>query len=320
MAERRFMHLLRTATPFTKSGEVDEDALREYLERFVAAEAGILVASTGSGEGGTLSWEELRRVYRIAVEACAGRIPVYSNQPEQFTAELSLAHAQLAVECGVHAVNLYGPDGRHGYRPTDAEYTAYFDYILGVVRHPVTLCPNPVINYRPEPGVIADICNRHSQIIGVLLSGMGGDEASRYFLDLQRALGREVKIYVQPFGSITMLTLGAAGVMDGAGNFIPKTYRLYLDLVEAGDVAAASEVYADIRKVEAFVSMPPFHGARYIKPMMRAFTLPGSAGGVRPPYIMPSEAEIARFRDGALTLNVPEINELARAAGAAWSA
>jgi hypothetical protein len=48
---------------------------------------------------------------------------------------------------------------------------------------------------------------------------------------------------------------------------------------------------------------------------MRAFRLPGWEGGVREPHMMYDDAEIDRFRAGALALDVPEINEMAEAAG-----
>ena len=48
---------------------------------------------------------------------------------------------------------------------------------------------------------------------------------------------------------------------------------------------------------------------------LKVFKLPGGEGGVRAPYLMPGEAERDRFAAGLIKLDVPEINELARAAG-----
>jgi dihydrodipicolinate synthase/N-acetylneuraminate lyase len=78
---------------------------------------GVYLASGGSGEGHVLSIDELRRVYAIGVEVCRGRVPVYTNPPEQHTAEATLQHSLIAVDAGVELVNIYGPAGLHGYLP-----------------------------------------------------------------------------------------------------------------------------------------------------------------------------------------------------------
>jgi 4-hydroxy-tetrahydrodipicolinate synthase len=171
MAERTL--LCRNATTFSRSGELDEEAFAQFLQRFVDARLGVYLASGGSGEGHALTWEELRRVYEIGVSVCGGKVQVCANPPEQNTARASRDHALLAAVAGVDVVNIYGPAAWHGYRPTDAEYLAYFDAILTEVRHPVALAPNPIIGYSPAPHLIADICNRYAQVVSVNLSGQG---------------------------------------------------------------------------------------------------------------------------------------------------
>ena len=41
------------------------------------------------------------------------------------------------------------------------ELTAYFDEVLTVIKHPVTLAPNPIQGYPIKPRLIADLCNRY---------------------------------------------------------------------------------------------------------------------------------------------------------------
>lgn len=57
-------------------GAIDEDAFHQYLQRFVDAKIGVYLASVGSGESGAMTADELRRVYRIGVDVCKGKIPV----------------------------------------------------------------------------------------------------------------------------------------------------------------------------------------------------------------------------------------------------
>ncbi len=304
--------LCRNATTFGPDGALDEDAFREFLQRFVDAKLGVYLASGGSGEGHSLTFDELRRVYRIGVEECKGKVPVNSNQPEQHTAVASIAHAQLAIDAGVEVVNIYGPAGWHGYRPTDAEYLTYFDRVLSEIKHPVALCPNPVLGYTTRPNVISAICDKYSQVVAINLSGISGD---RYFINLKEVLNRDLDIYVAYPGSLQTLEMGATGLLGAEANFVPQTFRRYIDLYEARNFEELGPVYASLTRVSEFVEQWKASTPRWIKLAMRAFKLPGYRGGVREPYLMPGEGEVQKFRAGALSLNVPEINDMARAAG-----
>jgi 4-hydroxy-tetrahydrodipicolinate synthase len=309
MAERTL--LCRNATTFSRSGELDEEAFAQFLQRFVDARLGVYLASGGSGEGHALTWEELRRVYEIGVSVCGGKVQVCANPPEQNTARASRDHALLAAVAGVDVVNIYGPAAWHGYRPTDAEYLAYFDAILTEVRHPVALAPNPIIGYSPAPHLIADICNRYAQVVSVNLSGQG----DTYFIELKDRLRRDVDIYVPFAGSLNTLGMGAAGLLGAEANIIPKTHRLYLDLYESGKTEELARVYADVRRFGKYVAR--YHNAapRWIKMALRIFRLPGGEGGVRPPYLPAPAKDVEEFTAGLLALRIPEIDDMARAAG-----
>ena len=45
--------------------------------------------------------------------------------------------------------------------------------------------------------------------------------------------------------------------------------------------------------------------------------LPGGEGGLLLPYLMPPDDEVERFARGLLALNIPELDDLAMAAGLA---
>jgi hypothetical protein len=79
--------LCRTATTFKPSGELDEDALRRYLQRLVDSKIGIYLASAGSGESHAMSRDEIKRVYEIGLEVGKGKVQVNANPPEQHTAK-----------------------------------------------------------------------------------------------------------------------------------------------------------------------------------------------------------------------------------------
>ena len=305
--------LARNCTLFTPTKALDEDAYRESLQRFVEFRIGPFLASGGSGEANSLSRDEVRRVYEIGVEVCRGKVPVYANMPEVRTAQEAIDYSRLAIEAGVDIVNLYGPASLHGYRPTDGELTAYFDEVLTAIRHPVTLAPNPIQGYPINARLIADFCNRYSQVESVTLNGLDGDA---YFIDLKDALTRDLGVNVPLAGSLHTLGLGATGLSCNQINFIPRTVRHYVDCYERGDLAEAHQIYADLHRFNRFVEQ--WRGARWQKMALKVFKLPGGEGGLRKPYLMPSDAEVERFTRGLLALGLAEIEELAEAAGLGW--
>ena len=300
--------LCRNATALNEDGSINEEAYRQFLQRFVDAKIGVYLASAGSGEGGAMTADELLRIYEIGVDVCKGKVQVNGNPPEKPTVRETLDHIRLAIKGGVEIVNVYGPPGWHAYRPTDEEYAGFFDELLREVRHPVAIAPNPTIGYSPKPALIADICHRHHQIVAVNLVNQNDD----YFIQLQGELRRDLDLNVPITGSLDMLLLGARGVIGGELNMLPKTYRRYLDLYERGQFAEAAQVYADLKRFNLYVARWRGAHPRWIKMMMKAFRMPG--WGIRGPYRMPADAEIQKFAEGLLRLRIPEIDELACAA------
>ena len=301
--------LCRNATAFAANGSIDEDAYRKLLQRLVDSKIGVYLASAGSGESSAMTDDELRRVYRIGAEMCKGKIQVNGNPPEQPTVRETLHHINLAIEGGVEIVNIYGPAGWHSFRPTDDEYRGFFDELLKDVKHPVSLAPNTTVGYAPSAEMIASLCHKHTQVAAVHLVSQDED----YFIELKDRLKRDVPLYAPLVGSLNMLLLGAAGVIGGEPNMLPKTFRLYLDLFEAGKITEAAQVYADFKRFMRYIAK--WRGAfpRPIKMMMKVFKQPGWT--LRGPYLMPPDDELQRFTAGLLALHIAEIDAMARAAG-----
>lgn len=297
--------ICRTATPFAADLSLDVPALEAHLERLVAHGHGIYLASGGSGESHALSLDEIKRVYEVGVAQCRGRVPVFANPPEQHTAEAALAHAELAAEAGVEMVNLYGPSALHGYIPTDEEYRAYHDRFFEAFRRPVALAPNPIIGYAPRAASVAALCNRYGQIRAINLAL----QTEAYMAELLDALERPVDIYVPVAGALNMLAMGAKGLLGAEANILPATHRAFAACFDRGDLAGAGAPLRDIRRFTRFVSTWGL-SPRWLKMAMRVLNLPGGAGGPRPPYLLPGDADFAAFERGLRDLRIPEIEAL----------
>ena len=302
----------RIATPFNKNGELDEEAFRVWLQRFIKPKIGVYLCSGGGAESHSLTWQELRRLYQIGVAECKGKIAVHANPPEQYSVRLTREYVFQAIESGVDMVSIYGLASRHGMRPTDMELALYFKEVLAGVKHPISVGVNAhAMGYTPKPEVMADVCNRHRQVVALNLS----HGADGYFVKFKEHLKRDLDIYVHCNGSLNKLTMGAKGVFGLEANIIPKTQRSYLDAYESKNFAKMGRYYADILRFGNFTSQwyPP--SVRWIKMAIRLFKLPGWEGGLREPVRMPPPQEYRRFAAGLLRLGIPEIEQQARAAG-----
>lgn len=307
----RLRLLCRSATTFSPRGDLDEEALRLYLQRIVDARLGVYVGSGGSGEGHALSPEELQRVYRTAVAVCKGKVPINANIPEHHTARVTIERALQAADAGVDVVNIYGPASWHGYRPTNSELAAYFDAVLENVKHPVALAPHPVIGYVPQPALIASICDKYHQVTAVNLLGL----PSEYFVQLQDDLQRDVDLYVSLASAVELGTLGAVGILSTSANILPETHRRYLDHLECGEMAELGTAYGEITRFSNYVAKWEHATPRWLKTAMKVFRLPGWEGGVRAPYRLIEGDEFRAFTDGLRTLGIREIDELFAVAG-----
>ncbi len=300
-----------SATPFDKTGAIDEAAFRVMMQTLIDAKLGVYVGSGGSGEGHALLPHEARRLYQIAVEECKGKVPVHANPPEQHTAPNTIAHAKLAIEAGIEVVHMYTLAGWHGMKPTDAELISYFDQVFKEIKHPIAFAVNHSMGYIPKPSVVAQIVKKYPQIVTVKLTGV----PDTYQIDLRDMLGEKTSFHVLVPASVTGLLLGADGVFGSESNLMPKTYRRYLDSYLSGNTKEMADVYAQLRRCGQYVNKWGPSNPRWLKIAMKVLKLPGGETGPRAPYELPDAAELKRFADGLIKLGIPEINDQARRAG-----
>ena len=302
------------ATTFAADLSFDEAAFRAYLARQIDAGIGVYLGSGGNGETHAMTPDELRRMYSVGHQECSGKVAFQVNLPEEHTAEATIEQARIAIACGAEALHLYTLEGRHGYKPTDPELIGYFDDVLTAVQHPCVIAVNPTMGYIPRASVIAEIVRRHEQIIGVRLSS----QKEIYMINLQDTIKRPMQYHWQlGSGALDPFSLGAT-LFAAEANILPKTFRAFIDHAEAGRYVEAATTLAHIRRFNQLI-MQWGPCARWIKMCMEVLRLPGCAGGLRKPYLMPSDEVMRGFKTSLLSLGCPEIDEMARAAGVSVS-
>ena len=117
-------------TPFTKSGALDEPAVRRLARRQIEAGVHVLVPCGTTGESPTLSATERRRVVELVVDEADGRALVLAGAGGYDTREVihSVAEMQQAGAQGILSVTPYynkpTPEGLYQHYKAIADSTS----------------------------------------------------------------------------------------------------------------------------------------------------------------------------------------------------
>lgn len=279
-------------TPFDQ-GKVDYEAFALSVVRQAhEGSHGIVVTGT-TGEPTSLGADERSELYRTAVEAAAGRIPVAAatgsaNQQETF--ELT----QAAEAAGVSAVLVVAPAF---VKPSQEGLTQHF-----IATANRTSLPVLIYNIPGRAGVsvttatvirVAEACEN---LVGIKHASPDLDLITSLLMEL----GDEFRIFcgLESF-SYPMLALGAAGLMNAVGNIAPRRVAQLCDAVRADDHHQALAIHRELFAVNQAIFFDTNPGP--LKHMLASLCLGSSE--VRPPLV-PLDDETRRRVDQALrTLN-----------------
>src|SRR5881628_3311106 len=122
-------------TPFTKSGEIDEQSLRAFVDWQISSGVHFVVPCGSTGEAATMTVQEHRRVVEITVEQTAGRVPVVAGAASNDTKK-AIALSREMESAGathlLHASPMYN-------KPPQRGIVAHFRAIADSVRTPIVV-------------------------------------------------------------------------------------------------------------------------------------------------------------------------------------
>jgi 4-hydroxy-tetrahydrodipicolinate synthase len=240
MSERDFEGVMvATVTPFTESGEVDEEGVLRIIEFLERSGVDALVPCGTTGESATLSHEEHKRVVELYVEN--SKIPVIAGTGSNSTAE-AIDLTKHAKEVGATAAMLVTP---YYNKPTQRGLIKHFSTIAREVEgFPLILYNIPSrtgVNMSPE--TIAELA-KIENIIGVKDSTGDMKHISAVF-ELTENL--DFRIYSgDDHLTLPILALGGSGVISVAANIVPKKMvELYRSFKE-GNLKKAREIHYEL--------------------------------------------------------------------------
>ena len=225
--------LTAIVTPFTASGELNLTALRQQIERQLAAGNGIFCGGT-NGEFFVLNEAEKIAVAETCVEAVAGRAPVVAHIGEVSTRETIRLGQQIA-KSGVDAVSVITP----WFVPLKQdELVGHYTAIADALSVPVFLYNIPARTGNTIEPQTARQLAAHGNIIGIKDSA-GSYESLKGFLDAVKDIDG-FNVLNGPDSLIHQgFVDGCSACISGLANVAPREINAIWSTFQAGDIEAS---------------------------------------------------------------------------------
>lgn len=225
-------------TPFTASGDVDEDSLRRVVDLFIAAGVNGVTVLGVTGEVARLDEVERGRVLETVTRHVAGRVGVVAGTTAEGT-RTCIGYSRLAREAGATAVMVSPP--RMPKLNSDAVLRHYQALADAVDIEIVVQDYPPISGYAMEPALLARIARELPRARTVKLEDPPTPFKTARILE--QAAGIEVRIFGGLGGVFLLeeLMAGATGAMTGFA--YPELLVTVVRLYRAGQVDEAAEVF-----------------------------------------------------------------------------
>lgn len=225
-------------TPFTASGDVDDDSLRRVIDLFVGAGVNGVTALGVTGEVARLTDDERRHVLEVVVEHVGGRIGVVVGTTAEGT-RTCIAHSRHAREAGATAVMVSPP--RMPKLNSDAVVRHFAALAEAVEIEIVVQDYPPISGFAMEPALLARIARDIPRARTIKLEDPPTPFKTSRILD---ACG---DVPVRIFGGLggvfllEELLAGATGAMTGFA--VPELLVKIVALFRAGKIDDAADLF-----------------------------------------------------------------------------
>ena len=226
-------------TPFTRSGDLDEAAVRRLARRQIDAGVHFLCPCGTTGENPTLSDAERLRVVEIVVEEAGGNVPVLAGAGGYDTREVIHTAAEMARR-GVSGFLSVTP---YYNKPTQEGLYQHYRAFAASTRLPIV-----VYNVPGRTGVNVEVSTlaRLAQIENIV----GVKEASgnvSQMCEICRAIPSDfIVLSGDDALTLPLMAVGGHGIISVASNEIPAEMVAMVQHAEGNDFAAARAVHSRI--------------------------------------------------------------------------
>ena len=226
-------------TPF-RNGNVDLEQFARLVEQQIAGGShGVVVAGT-TGEATSLSVAEREALFRAAVQASHGRIPIVAGGGSG-SYEETIELCASAEQSGVDALLVVTP---YYIRPPQGGLAEYFIQIGRRTGIPLLIYHIPgraAVSVTAQ--TVAQIADAVPHLVGIKHAAPDLDLVT----ELLVRLGPEFRVFCGLESlSLPMLAVGAAGVMNAVGNLDPRRVAALCDAARDGHWDDARRIHVEL--------------------------------------------------------------------------
>ncbi len=246
-------------TPFDDDQQIDEPRLKDFLDHVIDGGVhGIYLLGT-NGETPLLTFEEKKRVMRVALEHVDGRVPVIAGTMCNSTLK-TVELAKFAEKKGADAVHVIVPY----YYPTSGPLLK--DHLKDIADEtdlPMFLYSIPQFTGNEiEPSIVSDLADIE-QLIG--LKDSSGDVG--WFYETVEKV-REKREDFRFFGGndflvFNYLMMGGNGSVTAVGNVFPELLAEIYESYKDGDLDRAEKKQKKVMRIkDVFSRYPPISAVK----------------------------------------------------------
>jgi len=223
-------------TPFTKSGALDEAAVRRLAKRQIDGGVHFLVPLGTTGETPTLNEAERRRTIEIVMEEARGKVPVMAGIGGNVTTEC-VGLAKEMYKLGVQGLLSVTP---YYNKPTPEGLFQHFSAVADAT-------PLPIVLYN-VPGRTG--CNMEAPTLArmaTIKNIIGVKEASgnmQQMAEIVRAVPDNFLVLSGDDAmTVPLMAIGGRGLISVASNSIPTEMAQMVEACEKGDYRLARQMH-----------------------------------------------------------------------------
>jgi 4-hydroxy-tetrahydrodipicolinate synthase len=272
-------------TPFAENGEVDEPALRAFVDWQIREGVHFLVPCGSTGEAATMSLEEHRRVVEITVEQADRRVPVVAGAGSNDTVK-AIALSKLMQEAGathlLHTSPMYN-------KPPQRGIIAHYRAIADAVDLPIVVYNVPGRTGSNVEAATTLALAEHENIVAV-------KEASGNLAQITEIIRNCPPGFSVLSGddslTVPVMAEGGDGVISVTSNVAPRLVSQLTECLALGDLVQARNISQRLAPwtIAAFVESNPI-------PAKAALGLMGKMRNVlRLPLVPLADAHVSTVR------------------------
>ena len=223
-------------TPFTREGELDEEALRTCVQFWMNGGVSGLMPCGSNGEAPYLSREERKKVIETVMDEANGKVRVIAGTGSMSTWE-TIQFTKDAKDLGVNATLVVTP---YYFKLSNKEVYEHYKAILEAVDLPIILYSVPKFTgYDLDLTVISQLAFEYENVVGVKDSGGSIGRIT----EIIRLVGERISVLAGTADvTLSTLMLGGKGAVIAVANVIPKMCSSLYEAFRKGNYDEASKL------------------------------------------------------------------------------